>query len=313
MNTIFSGHTHEVISGRLPQRGLARASETMVGGAGVVDFRHLQLFRRAYLERDYTSVAVGTGAAKRSVVKTIRDLELAFEETLFIEDSRGRLVPTPFSERLFNDSAKLQNAVAHLMEEVEIIRNHSRVLRLGATAAVFRTAAFRKAFLRLQELPGVRTAYVPIEVGDAAKALSQGHCDLYLGFLDNAGDRFESTIIGKIPVREYLRGNLQDDSPRASYALQMDFGYIHDRANQHSKRPKLKLSEQEWMDWLSHPSSCERGTVVQALEVSVDERFWTTLPVREDSPYAFSLSATYLKQHPFEFLPGLCEQLKSRP
>lgn len=271
-------------------------------------FRHLDTFRRVYEDGTYLGSRAGFGETIRTVRKSLRDVTMAFGSELFADAGEGSVLPTPFGERLFNDTRALDLAMGRLMEKVGETRDHGRILRVGTSPAIFRTSVFRSVFCELQSMDGFRLSYVQLGKEDYAKSLQQGLCDLYLGINENACERFASQFIADIPVREYQRGDPGSLQRKDLHSV------IRQKPVGRGKRPgsAILIPEEKWIHWIDHPAACEEGVMVRAPEISVDPRFWNEVDSVSDGRETISLHAVFLKNHPFEFLPKLSSRLRER-
>lgn len=272
-------------------------------------YRHIEVFRHVYQERDYASAGFGLGSTGRSVKKSLKDIQNILGVELFTEGCDGEAIPTPFAERLFTDTKGLDSAMNLLIEKAEFIREQGRVLRVGATPAIFRTTLFRAAYRELQAMEGFRIRYVQLSQEVASKALLRSCCDLYLGFDDEEGERFVSEKIAMIPLKEYVRGENSRDFRHSVHSPKLS---LPCGKSKQEKLPKniILIPEERWMHWLDHPADCEEGTFVRAPEMSLDSKFWTETKLDAGGCGQLSLQAIFLKQHPFEFLPKIAGRLR---
>ncbi|RYD49235.1 MAG: LysR family transcriptional regulator [Verrucomicrobiaceae bacterium] len=289
--------------------------ENMEGGvgedpkSGVVDFRHLVAFQRVYQEKNYSHAGYGIFATRKSIVRMMQNLERAFDCPLFKEGLRGELSPGPFAERLYNDLRFLNAARGRMKDHITAIHENGRVVHVGSSAAVFRTAEFRNLFRGLQSLEGIRACYSSIEIPDASKSLVSGHCDIYIGCWSGAASRFITQDAGAVSFRIYRRGSSDgaQTENKIRYRVALD-GKMPDCPDDGEWR---KLDEPRWLYWLDHPEECPVGTVVLGPDVQIDGEFWQT---DESSGFGNSLpiQASFLRQHPYEFLPALIGKILTR-
>lgn len=265
----------------------------------------MEVFRQVYEDGCYSIAGSTCGTTVRGIKKLLSDMSGAFGIDLFSEADYGKVRPTAFGERLFNDTRTLDLAMSRLMEKVGSIQDHGRVLRVGTSPSIFRTSVFRAVFCELQAMEGFKSSYVQLGEEGYAKALQHGLCDLYLGFESHVGDRFSTESIAKIPLKNYLRGC--PNSVRQTI--------VHNLASQPSSgRERLPvninyISEERWIHWLDHPADCKEGTTVRSPEMSLDSRFWTEVETDPKQSHDLALNVIFLKQHPFEFLSKIPSKL----
>jgi hypothetical protein len=184
-------------------------------------------------------------------------------------------------------------------------------MRVGSSTAVFRTREFRNFFRELQSLDGIRACYSPTNIEDPGKALVSGHCDLYIGGWHNDSTRFVTREIGFIEHRFYRRngGRAGDVSGPSLYVVSLD-GHSPDY-NREAKGQELQAPL--WLYWLDHPEECPVGTAILGPHVEIDPKCWT---LEDDhpqwSPVRQPLYASYLRQHPYEFLPWVIGKIENR-
>lgn len=277
---------------------------------GTVDFRHLSAFQRVYQEKNYSHAGYGLFATRKSIVRMMQNLERTFECTLFVEGPQSELVPGPFAERLYNDLRFLTAARHRMKDHIATVHENGRVVHVGSSPAVFRTREFRNLFRGLQSLEGIRACYSPIEAEEAGKALLSGHCDLYIGCWSGAGSRFVTQEAGAVSFRRYQRGSeaLADGGGEGTFVVMMDGKMPAVPASGQTWQP---LEESRWLYWLDHPEDCPSGTVIHGPDVQIDAEYWQA---DEDPGFGAGqpLHASFLRQHPYEFLPSLMTRILTR-
>lgn len=274
-----------------------------------VEFRHIEAFRQFFKENGRREPWMRPRASRSSVITALKRIETAFGSELFEERKDGELRPSPFGQRLFNDTAGVESAMSRLMDCISGIRAN-RLLRVGASQVVFRTNIFRQIFRLLGEMEGFRISYVAVSEEDSCSALAQGRCDLYFGFGAFGGDRFVSQRVAEVPIRTYVRRPLDASSEDPAQLLYpkpstpaLDWPEGMDKGG-------AQVSEEIWNRWLDHPAECAAGMAVEALEVAADARFWILLPDTAAGSSCRSLSAIHLRSHPYEFLTPLAGRIK---
>jgi len=279
----------------------------------LVDFRHLGVFREAYQEKSHL---IKGPLNRKSVCRIISNLERVFECSLFSPVERGKLLPSPFADRLFNDLRFLDGAQGRLDEHVRGVRDAGRVVLVGSSPAIFRTRWFRNLFRDLQMMHGVRPSFVPIDSSMDGRALTSGLCDLHVGFPVDDGNRFAYREAGHIGYMNYHR--LADDrrshrgepSPPCHVVSLEGNPPVLSESGTEADTPCEPITDGEWIDWLDHPERCPGDTWVLAPEMQIDERYWQAGDEGcfESPPIQFS----WLRQHSYEFLPGLVDKVARR-
>ena len=281
-----------------------------------VDFRHLSAFQRVYREKNYANAGQEIFTTRKSIVRMMQNLERCFDCSLFSEGLRGELVASPFAERLYND-LRFLNAARHRMKDhIAGIHENGRILHIGSSAAVFRTREFRNLFRMLQSLDGVRSCYSPIDPEDAGKALVSGHCDLYIGCWIGTGSRYLTEDIGGISFRLYRRkasGIPQSiANPNESYVVSLDGRIPHSGILPKSIENWRPLTDSQWLYWLDHPEECAGGSLVWGPDVQIDQDRWEIMEGHPSDSLQQPLHASFLRQHPYEFLPLLVSKIQNR-
>lgn len=283
--------------------------ETSRGG---IDFRHFRTFQEVYRERHYANAGRAFAANRKSVVRMIQNLERHFECDFFQEDSRGELNPTPFAERLNNDLRFLNQARERLGNHIARVHESGRILRVGSSPAVFRTAEFRGAFRRLQSADGVRAAFTPLDVTEPQKMLISGHCDLYIGCRPSEVGRFDSRQIGAVSYTCYVRVEPGEESPTLDASTQeyvVALDGVCPAVSPLSGRVD-KLADLQWVYWCDHPRDCPTGTLIHGPAIEMDSEYWREMKAADSRPpVTIPLHLAFLRQHSYEFLPALAASL----
>jgi DNA-binding transcriptional LysR family regulator len=275
-----------------------------------VDFRHLGAFQKVYEERNYTNAGHRISTTRKSMVRMIQNLEKTFECEIFSEAISGELQPSAFAERLFNDLRFLDVARHRMKDYVSRIHDEGRVLNVGCSAAVFRTREFRNLFRKLQSLPDIRACYSPIDSASATKALVSGHCDFYIGCWSGAGPRFVTQNLGNVPFRIYQRSGRDENSVAGNPCLVcLDGNVPVDGAMREKPIGWELIHDSRWLYWLDYPEKCPAGTVICGPDVQLDMDRWLINDGPENA-CSLPLYASFLRQHPYEFLPMLTTKIQ---
>lgn len=287
------------------------------GRIGMIDFRHLKAFQTVYQEKNYANAGQEIFANRKSVVRMMQNLEKHFDTLLFAEGIKGELVASAFAERLYNDLRFLTAARQRMKDHISSVHDGGRVLHIGSSAAVFRTREFRNLFRELQSLRGIRVAYSSIDVEESSKALLSGHCDLYIGCHAGSAGRFAIHDTGAITFRGYRRGG-QDGSEAASVPAVYQVVSLDGRLPEQSPtaggagKTKVTLEDSQWVQWLDNPEECPKGTVIFGPEVQMDPEYWQELEEKDQLLLKQPLMVSFLRQHPYEFLPSLVAKIQNR-
>lgn len=282
-----------------------------------IDFRHLSAFKKVYLERNYANAGIAASTTRKSMVRMMQNLERILESSLFIEEARGELTPTPFAERLFNDLRFLHSAQCRLRDYVNGIHETGRTLHVGCSPAVFRTLAFRSLFRELQTLRGVRLSYAPVNCEEAGRSLLSGQCDLFIGPWEGQAKRFSTVPAGKVRFRHYCRLPATGPEPMSFdrfqnyYIVQLDGVTTHVKDLPGFNQKWMNLSEKQWTRWLDYPKECPPNVLICAPDTSADSTHWQISETSWIGTAEVELNASFLRQHPYEFLPALSSKIKA--
>ncbi|MFT4177675.1 MAG: LysR family transcriptional regulator [Luteolibacter sp.] len=281
-----------------------------------IAFRHLNVFKQVYLEKSYASAALSLGANRKSIIRSIQQLEQSFDCLLFKEIPHGELVPTPFAERLYNDLRFLHGAQCRLHDHTQQIHDTGRIVHIGSPPSVFRTTAFRNLFREIQSFRGIRLSYVTVHTEDAARSLLAGHCDVFIGPKISQSRRYAAVPAGIIPFHLYCLLPATGPSPMSydrfgtMHLLRLE-GVPHSLSLTDGGREWLPLSEKQWLRWLDHPKECPQDALICAPDTHVDPNVWQSAETSWTGPVRMELYASFPRQHPYEFLPALAGQIKA--
>lgn len=293
---------------RVPDHGESRGE--------AVDFRHLSAFQTVYQEKSYSCWGKGVVSTRKSVMRMMQNLERSFHCSLFEKGALGELVPSAFAERLFNDLRFLTAARYRMMDHVRGIRESGRVLHVGSSAAVFRTQEFRNLFREIQSIHGIRTSYSPVDAADAGRLLMSGQCDLYIGCWSGTASRFVSREAGCVGFRCYRRRGAEaatGSPPSARTCLVALDGKppAGETIGRALETPEI-ITDSKWLYWLDHPEDCPADTRIIGPEVQLDPMCWEVEDLGVAGPVAKALRVSFLRQHPYEFLPALVGKIEKR-
>ncbi len=282
-----------------------------------MDFRHLSAFRRVYRERDFSKAASELRTSRKSIVRMIENLENSFRCRLFESDGYRMLQPTPFAERLFNDLKPISQLQTDLETKISTIRESDRVLQIASSPAVFRTPSFCRLFREMQSVSGVRTSYSSIPCEDAAKSLISGRCDLYVGSWKGDPRRFTNCSSGSNPYHILTRkpNNPPDRATTLHSLAYLVWPNVKSPLPASPKASDTKwqtIEENQWLRWMDHPDECPEGTRIYAPQIPVDSTFWTISPNSNPLGLSQSLRLSFLRQHPYEFLPSLTDSIQEK-
>lgn len=267
-------------------------------------YRHFENFRNTYRDVQGRQEHLYGKMSLRNIGKNLKPIEDALGGAVFTERSDGEVSPSPLGDRLFNDTRGIEASMERLMAKVSQIRE-TRVLRVGACEATFRTDVFRRIFRKLGAFDDFRIVYVPVAQRDAGSALAQGHCDWYFGFATCKGERYTTDRITDVELKLYQCADSKD-SVTSSGGLSLPTK----GGERYSEPDGLFDGEMDWVRCFERPKDCTDGCVVRAPKINLENRMWNLLPEQPASSGKVPLLATRLRHHPYGFLHSLPGRLK---
>lgn len=269
-----------------------------------LEYRHIELFRHAYRLCSQHGKGIDRDMVKGASTTALDRIKSSFGCAPFVESDPHLMVPSPFGERLFNDTKALELSMFSLISRVAALREQLP-LRIGINQAIFRTEVFGRIYQLLDKIDGFSSSCHLIRETAAASMLEQCDCDIYIGFGTGSGDRLVIEPIAELPMRRYVRRpeilQAEDASlPVASAINRSGWQFQVPLGTEQSD-----FSEDTWMRWLDYPSECSSGICVFAPEIAADPDYWLELPVASGDAHTKQISLIRMKNHAYGLLPSL--------
>ncbi|OWU85946.1 hypothetical protein ATO6_03440 [Oceanicola sp. 22II-s10i] len=126
--------------------------------------QRLQVFCSVYERHSITAAARDMKLSQPTVSRHLRDFEAALGLTLFVLD-KGRVLPTPEADSIYNESRFLEDGIARLERRIESLRKGTGtrlpVMSVGLLSPHFVPMALKRT---MDVLPGLR---VTVDIGTA--------------------------------------------------------------------------------------------------------------------------------------------------
>lgn len=284
------------------------------------DPNQLRFFSALLHERSVSRAALELRTAKGNVRRIWADLEKQLGEPLFTSEVPGKIQPTRAAHRLEKEMSGLLGEIRRFEDAVRKIHQAGRVLRLGADRHLFNTSHFGRLFATLRADPRFRIAFVEVESEDERIALESGACDLLFTEESPIGRRFEARDLPALPLDVACADPVEacdDFAPEGLAGIDWALAAFSSRGLAERTLDRLRRrgggrgrlwKRQDFLRWAEVPEQTETRAVV-CIRPNASER-WSRvsfLPLRFDACYP--LQVTWLKQHPYEFISAIVEQM----
>lgn len=284
------------------------------------DPNQLRFFSALMHEGSVSRAALELRTAKGNVRRIWADLEEQLGEPLFTAEGPGKIEPTRAARRLEQEMGGLLDEIRRFEEAVRKIHQAGRVLRLGADRHLFNTSHFGKLFATLRADPRFRISFVEVEAEDGRAALESGACDLLFTEESPTGRRFEAHDLPSLPLDVACADPVEAcDGLEPEGLAELDWALAAFSSRGLAERTLDRLrregggrgrlwKRQDFLRWAEVPEQTETRAVI-CIRPNACER-WSRvsfLPLRFDTCYP--LQVTWLKQHPYEFIPAIVEQM----
>ncbi len=154
----------------------------------------------------------------------------------------------------------------------------------------------------------------PASSSTSLRRMVSGNCDLYIGSWTGTASRFVIQGAGSVGFRLYQRsgGAIAEDSPGGRYIVSLDGHLPESDRVAADKKGWESLHDSQWLYWLDHPEECPAGTVISGPDVPFDPEYWQSVDDSQAAAWSQPLHASFLRQHPYEFLPTLVGKIQKR-
>jgi DNA-binding transcriptional LysR family regulator len=284
------------------------------------DPEHLRVFSALLAEGSAARASLELRTSRSNVRRVWHHLEKQIGERLFTDREEGGIEATAAGRRLEREMTRLQEQVRRFESRVRKMHRDGRVLRLGADRHLFNTGHFGRAFQTLRGDPRLRIAFVEVTSADSRSALESGACDLLFSVDGIPGRRVESRELPPMPLEVACAGTPPASSPLPPAELSRRCWSLAELAGTPRAMATLQwlrssgggegrlCSQHHFLRWAEDTTMDETDAIVCVKPMSHHRLPQVTfVPLGMDAGYPLSVSC--LRQHPYEFLPALIEQV----
>ncbi len=280
----------------------------------------LRFFSALMSEGTVSRASVELRTSAGNVRRVWHELEQQLGEPLFAAPAPGVAEPTTAARRLEREMGRLLGEIRHFEDAVRKIHQAGRVLRLGADRHLFNTSHFGSLFNTLRHDHRFRISFVEVSPPEGRAALESGACDLLFTEESPGGRRFEARELPALPLDVACAGSLPEGPEIEPEGLaSMDWALAAFSSQGLARRTLERIRHcgggrgrlwrhEDFLRWAEVPE--ETGTrAVVCIRPTACERLShvSFLPLRIDT--AYPLRVSWLKQHPYEFIPAIVEQM----
>ncbi|WP_193212752.1 LysR family transcriptional regulator [Luteolibacter marinus] len=285
-----------------------------------IDFQQIRFFTALMAEGSACRASLELRTSRSNVRRVWQLMEEELGEKLFEVRDRGELKPTTTALHFEREMSSLLDEIRGFEAAVRKIHQTGRVLRLGADRSIFNTRHFGHLFNSVRDNPQFRVSFVEVKVDEGRAALESGSCDLVFSVDGVAGRRLETRELPPIslavaclkepPETEAIQPcQLSERSwSLATFAGPKRSLETLRQIQDHGAGEGRLCSQNQFIDWAEDSRSPGTDAVVCVRPVSF-RRLPQVNFVRLDSEVGFPLNVSYLKQHPYEFLPSTVDQM----
>lgn len=284
------------------------------------DPEQLRVFSAMVSEGSTSRASLELRTSRSNVRRIWQNLEEQLGEKLFVTRESGETVPTAAARRLEREMAALMDEVRRFEASVRKIHRDGRVLRLGANRSLFHTGSFGRVFQALRQDLRFRVSFVEVKAEEGRAALESGACDLLFGVDGVPGRRLETRDLPPMTLDVACARDRKSPSPVRPEELS---GWSWSLATiTESSRDSETLrhicrsgggegslcSQRHFLRWAEDTATAAIDAMVCVRPVSFRRLTRVAFfPLGLEASYPLNVS--YLKQHPYEFLETLAEQV----
>ena len=282
--------------------------------------QHLRAFNILITEGSVARASLELRTSASNVRRIWQNLEEQLGEKLFISNERGETVPTSAAKLLGREMNPLLEEVRRFEISVKQIHRHGRTLRLGADRNVFNTGHFGRLFNTLRQDDRFRISFVEVAAEEGRSALEAGACDLFFSVDGTAGRRFESRDLPPLTLDvAYECPPLKEPAVRPSELADLRWSLATFAKTSLALDTLKKIessgggsgklcSQHQFLSWAEDNPGDETEAMVCIRPASFSRLPRVSfLPL--DLNVGYPLCVSFLKQHPYEFLPSIVEQM----
>lgn len=280
----------------------------------------LRAFNTLLNEGSVTRASLELRTSPSNVRRIWQNLEEELGEKLFNANEQGETIPTSAARALDREMSSLLEEVRRFEASVRRIHRSGRTLRLGANRNVFNTNHFGKLFNTLRHDERFRISFVEVSPEEGRAALEAGGCDLFFSVDGTPGRRFDSRDLPHLPLDvayEHRPSTEPRVAPTELADLQWSLATFAKTSLALDTLKKIEssgggngrlCSQHQFLSWAEDSLGDETDAMVCIRPASFSRLPRVSfLPL--DLNVGYPLCVSYLRQHPYEFLPSIVEQM----
>ena len=286
-----------------------------------LDPLHLRAFTALMNEGSVSRASLELRTSPSNVRRIWQSLEEQLGDRLFISNETGETRPTSAAKLLDREMTSLLAEMRRFEASVDKIHRKGRTLRLGADRNVFNTRHFGRLFNSLRHDNRFRISFLEVSGDDGRGALESGACDMVFALDGTPGRRFESRDLP--PMRfDVACARQREGEPALDPSALADLNWsLADFSTRPLALDRLKkieacgggsgslCSQTQFMRWAEERPEGDTEAIVCVQPASFSRSPQVSfLPF--ESVAGFPLCVTYLRQHPYEFLPVITDQME---
>ena len=282
---------------------------------------HLRAFTALMNEGSVSRASLELRTSPSNVRRIWQSLEEQLGDRLFVSHENGEARPTPAAKLLDREMTALLEEMRRFEASVQRIHRNGRTLRLGADRNVFNTRHFGRLFNALRNDNRFRISFVEVGGDDGRAALEAGSCDMLFALDGTPGRRFESRNLP--PMRfDVACARPREGEPVLSPSSLANLKWsLADFATNSLAMDRLRkieaggagsgrlCSQFQFMRWAEERPEGDTEAIVCVQPASFSRSPQVSF-IPLESVAGFPLCVTYLRQHPYEFLPVITDQME---
>lgn len=284
---------------------------------------HLRAFTALIAERSVSRASLELRTSPSNVRRIWQSLEEQLGDRLFVATRSGEVRPTPAARLLDREMSPLLEEIRQFEASVQRIHRQGRTLRLGADRHVFNTRHFGRLFKTLRRDERFRVAFVEVPEEESRGALEAGACDMLFAVDGMPGRRFESQELPSLKFDVAFARRQREESaaalnPSDLADLNWSLAAFARTAMALDTLRKIEAcgagsgrlcSQNQFLRWAEEEQTEGETEAIICVPPASFQGHPQVYFLPLDSIAGFPLNVTYLKQHPYEFLPSVVRQM----
>lgn len=284
------------------------------------DPQQLRVFATLLGEGSVSRASLELHTSRSNVRRIWQNLENQLGEALFDKSDHGDVVPTQAALRLECEMSSLLDEIRAFESTITKIHKNGRVLRLGADLNIFNTSHFGRIFNLLRHDPRFRVSFVEVRPKDGRAAIEAGSCDLLFTMDGIPNRRLESRELPPISLDvacARIGEAVGSMSPSALSKRDWSLAAFTGRSQALETLRRIQdsgagtgrlCSQSDFLSWAESSRSNETEAVICVRPASFLQQSRISF-VPFDSQVGYPLYVSHLKQHPYDFLETMVDQM----